>query len=255
MPGAAAGFARGAETARLYGAGDGVKALNFLAWLLLIPAVALTAFLGVTQSGRVYGWIQDHYVEAETVGVSDADRYRLNDALAEYIRGGKDELDDRATVFGVEQTAFNGRERSHMQDVQALFALARRCCIGLWALGIAALALLLKRRVRLLPGYRAALGVWLAALAAVVAWAVTDFTRAFEWFHRMLFSNELWLLDPATDLMIRMLPEAFFAEIAAWALAAMVGAVAAVGIVLAVSRRGGPLPGDGYGNGDNANEL
>ena len=27
---------------------------------------------------------------------------------------------------------------------------------------------------------------------------------------RFFFDNDLWLLDPATDLMIRMLPEGFF---------------------------------------------
>lgn len=214
-----------------------VGRLNFLAWLLLIPAIALSAFLCVAQSGAVYGWIQDRHVDERSTGVSDADRYRLNDALAAYIRGEQAELDDTASVYGAEQTAFNERERAHMVDVLKLFALARTCRWALLICGVAALIMPLRRRVRLLPGYLAALGAWLTVLGTGAAWAAKDFTAVFIWFHRMLFSNELWLLDPKTDLMIRVLPEAFFAEIAGWAVAAVLVALAAVGIALGLLQR------------------
>ena len=202
----------------------------FLAWLLLIPAVALTAFLGVAQNATVYGWIQDRYVDVESTGVSDADRYRLNGALAAYLRGEQAELDDRAVVYGEDQVAFHETERAHMVDVRNLFALARRCRWALLLGGALALAGPLWRGARLWPGFRAAMGVWAALLLAIAAWALADFDRAFTAFHRALFSNELWLMNPETDLMIRMLPEAFFAEIAVWCAAAMVAAVAVVGL-------------------------
>ena len=38
----------------------------------------------------------------------------------------------------------------------------------------------------------------------------SNFNKYFIMFHHMFFDNDLWLLDPATDLMIRMLPEGFF---------------------------------------------
>lgn len=31
--------------------------------------------------------------------------------------------------------------------------------------------------------------------------------------HEILFTNELWIMNPKTDLMIRMLPEAFFLKL------------------------------------------
>ncbi|MCT1989293.1 DUF1461 domain-containing protein, partial [Helcococcus kunzii] len=40
-----------------------------------------------------------------------------------------------------------------------------------------------------------------------------DFSSAFVKFHKIFFDNDLWLLDPKTDLMIRMLPEKYFLNI------------------------------------------
>ena len=203
---------------------------NFLMWMLLIPAVMLTSFLCVAQNGTLYGALQDRNGVNEAVtGVSDADRYRLNGAMAAYLRGEQQELDDRAVVYGVDQTAFNDTERMHMVDVRGLFGLARKVCAGLWAGGAVVMVGLVLRRKRLLPGFCAALVMWAAVFAVAALWAVCDFTGAFVWFHRLLFSNELWILNPATDLMIRMLPEAFFAGIAAVCAGAMIAAVALAG--------------------------
>lgn len=199
-------------------------------WLLLIPAMMLTGFLCVAQNGALYGILQDcNGVNAAVTGVSDDDRYRLNGAMAAYLRGEQAELDDRAVVYGAEQTAFNETERLHMVDVRELFELARKVCAGLWIGGGFQLAWALIKRERLLPGYGIALCLWAMAFAAAALWAVWDFTGAFVWFHRMLFSNELWILNPATDLMIRMLPEAFFAGIAAICAGTMIAAVAVAG--------------------------
>lgn len=204
--------------------------LSTAAWLLLIPALLLTAFLAVAGSGELYGVLQDRYVDEVSTGVSDADRYRINACLAEYIRGERDDIAVEAVVYGVEQAAFNETEILHMKDVRALFDLARtaKWCLLLGGSALLAVPVARKRRA-VWHGYLAAAGIWLAALLGVGAWAASDFTRAFLWFHEMLFTNDLWLLNPATDLMIRMLPEAFFADIAAAAVIAMAVLLLAAG--------------------------
>ena len=52
------------------------------------------------------------------------------------------------------------------------------------------------------------------AVFLAIAFAV-DFTRCFTIFHEIFFTNDLWIFDPATDYMIRMLPEGFFADMVA----------------------------------------
>ena len=38
----------------------------------------------------------------------------------------------------------------------------------------------------------------------------SDFDKYFRIFHEIFFDNDQWMFDPATDYMIRMLPEGFF---------------------------------------------
>lgn len=192
-----------------------MRLLTFVAWLMLIPALLITAFLPVAGSDALYGALQDRHVDEAHTGISDADRVRINAALAEFIRGERDDLDITATVYGREQSAFNETEILHMQDVGALFDMARGVRAALLTGGFALLAVPVYRRCRQVwTGFCAALGVYAAGGAVLGIWAAVDFTAAFVWFHKVLFSNDLWLLNPRTDLLIRMLPEAFFAEIA-----------------------------------------
>ena len=53
--------------------------------------------------------------------------------------------------------------------------------------------------------------VGLGAFVGVAGvWAAIDFNSAFNFFHRILFTNDLWLLNPETDLLIRICPSSMF---------------------------------------------
>lgn len=53
------------------------------------------------------------------------------------------------------------------------------------------------------------------ALALVVGGIIsTDFSKYFVVFHRIFFNNDLWILDPATDMLINIVPEPFFMDTA-----------------------------------------
>ena len=51
----------------------------------------------------------------------------------------------------------------------------------------------------------------LALLAGIIS---TDFSKYFIIFHKIFFTNDLWILDPATDLLINIVPEPFFVDTA-----------------------------------------
>ena len=42
----------------------------------------------------------------------------------------------------------------------------------------------------------------------------TNFNKYFTYFHEIFFTNDLWLLNPETDVLIQMLPLEFFYSIA-----------------------------------------
>ena len=102
----------------------------------------------------------------------------------------------------------------HMADVQGLFlgGLAiRRGAIIVLLFSMAALVLMKADWKRLIPQmYQRVLAVFLALTAVAGFLFSRDFNKYFVIFHHIFFNNNLWILDPAEDYMIRMLPEGFF---------------------------------------------
>ena len=94
-------------------------------------------------------------------------------------------------------------------------------------------ARLTKRRKTLLLGVAAGLGALLAGgllLAALLRGQ--GFARLFTGAHELLFSNDLWLMNPETDVLIRMMPQALFERAAAEAALGALRLFAAVGALL-----------------------
>lgn len=119
---------------------------------------------------------------------------------------------------GAERICFNEKEQRHMADCRALFVLCRKVLLGamamLAALGFAARALRAEKRLCAL-WYMIGMLTVLAVLALVGIWGAADFDSLFVLFHRLSFSNDLWLLNPQTDLLIRLMPLNFFIHYAA----------------------------------------
>ena len=144
---------------------------------------------------------------------------------------------------GQEREFFNEREIAHMEDVQGLFLRAmslRRACIFICVLCLGFL-FLTKAPVRrvLPPSICAGTGLFFGITAILALIISGDFTKYFVIFHHIFFDNDLWILDPATDMLINIVPEGFFMDTAA-RIALLFGASSAVlfGICLFLTLRG-----------------
>lgn len=208
--------------------------------MLWLAGCALAGFARVATDSGVYKKLQRELDVYAYTGIDKTELDAVMDDVAAYLKGEKEALDGEASVFGVRGPVFNERERMHMEDVRALFRLERRVCAAALAGGVALLALGLWGRRKRARGLAICFlaGACLLALAAL--WlARQDFNALFLRFHHLLFTNDLWLLNPATDAMIRMYPQAFFekmAELSLWGMlvtmlagvaAALLGALAA----------------------------
>src|SRR5581483_1488142 len=84
--------------------------------------------------------------------------------------------------------------------------------------------------------------VTLGGIGLLGALAATDFSELFIQFHLLSFSNDLWLLDPRTDNLIRLFPQEYFLDAALRIVvftlfqALMLGAAGLIGM-LATRRR------------------
>ena len=126
--------------------------------------------------------------------------------LVDYLKG---------DLAALSPELFTEREQLHMVDVLALFAggrsLAKLCFSG--ALPLFFLALWLGGRIRSGDGLLVGFGLFAGFALFLAVWAALDFDGWFIALHRLAFTNDLWLLDPANSMLIRMLPTAFFMKI------------------------------------------
>lgn len=225
-----------------------------LGFAVLYFILILTALHVVgTDDGLYYREQTDAGILPET-GISDEDLRMLDARLAEYLKGGSTALNEGAqpenpiasvAVNGVAQPAFNEKEMSHLDDCFDLFELLRwvRARLVPWAiLLIVSGAYLLqdRRRIRLCAWLSPL--ILLIPLGAFAAWAAADFDAAFTFFHKMLFANDLWLLDPRTDLLIRICPASMFmhmgVRIGVLSLAAMLAVSAAATLLTFIWPKG-----------------
>ncbi|MBQ8109586.1 MAG: DUF1461 domain-containing protein [Clostridia bacterium] len=196
-----------------------------LGLVALMLILILTALHGVGTDGALYYRLQTDAGILPGAGISDGDLQTLDAALAEYLAGRPEALmapSEAApggyaalalNVNGAVQPAFNERETAHLEDCRGLFALLRKVRGRLipWAvLLIVGGAWLLNDRRRLRRAAWLSPLVLLIPLGTFAIWALADFDAAFTFFHRLLFRNDLWLLNPRTDLLIRICPESMF---------------------------------------------
>lgn len=153
----------------------------------------------------------------EKVGLSDQDFEAVKQQLIDYVGLETETFSTPVTIDGQTTDFFNDKERAHMVDVRNLFVLNDR--ILKLAL-IAVLALYgigrygLKYKGLLIDGLSLS-GLVLIGFAALLGLVASqDFTAVFTKFHELFFTNDLWLLDPATDRMIVLLEETFFSKMA-----------------------------------------
>ena len=214
-----------------------------LAVLYLI--LILSALHSVGTDDALYYSLQTKAGILPQAGISDEDLRRLDAELASYLAGRPNELTlplesepDGYSVLamvvdGALRPAFGEREMTHLEDCRRLFALLRKVHRRLipWAV------LLIVGGAYLLRDRRRARGIALLSplillvpVGGFALWAAFDFDGAFTFFHRVLFDNDLWLLDPRTELLIRICPESMFSamglRILCISLGAMLGTVA-----------------------------
>lgn len=189
----------------------------------ILFAFCLMITLLITSVEAVVYWFPGYfereyakYNVTETVNMTMEDLLDVTDQMMAYLRGDRADLHVRTAIGGVEREFFNEKEIAHMEDVQGLFlsAMALRRGCGVLMIVLLILFLVLKADFkRTVPKWISiGTGIFFGAAAIIAAVISSDFTRYFIMFHHMFFSNDLWILDPATDLLINIVPEGFFRD-------------------------------------------
>ena len=194
--------------------------------ITFISAAALVVMLLLTcVSQAVFGNMNyfrkefEKYNVTQNIDMEMDDIMYVMDELMDYLHGDRENLENIVTeVNGETRDFFTEREKTHMADCKVLFDGGFAIRKGA-AVVFAALTLLLvfkkKFSLRRFLKYAALFSVIIAAAAGILAVAASiDFNACFIVFHKLFFNNDLWILDPAEDLIINILVEPFFADMA-----------------------------------------
>lgn len=193
--------------------------LSITAGLASIIALLLTGMQTVVFYKTNYTKGYEKYGIYEYVGIAEDDLKEVTNQLLLYMKGDRKDLVMYADIQGENQMVFEEREQAHMVDVLRLFwggfKIRNISMIIAFVLYLLLIIIYKKMSIRyIFKGYLIAGGIVLALLAAMGIMMVVDFSAVFTQFHYMFFDNDLWLLDPRTDVMIQMFPELFFYDMA-----------------------------------------
>lgn len=190
--------------------------IAFLISVLLFPIFLVTGIELVTFDQNFYSQQYARLNTAEKIGMSVEDLSRVTLQLTDYIRGRWDSLEQiTAEIDGENRQVFNEREIAHMLDVKDLFQFAAKVRnIALTSIVILLIILYFSSNRKLFrylaASYLTAVGLLLLVLIIAVPIIQSNFTYYWDQFHYLFFDNDLWILNPETDIMIQMVPEPFF---------------------------------------------
>ncbi len=215
------------------------RAAAFAGGLLLAAVLTLSAISalleGMGTSQPLMLWMMRRDAPSASTGLPEADYAPVTRMITRYLAGAEPAFQYTRTDDGT--PCFQGHEQRHMADVRGLFVLCRRVLLISFSLSALLLFMLTLCRApgrAVGCGLLAGGGLLLAAAGVLIAWGAADFGSLFVLFHRLSFDNGLWVLNPATDLLIRLMPAAFFIH---YALLLGVTVAAALVLILAVGAK------------------
>ena len=192
---------------------------NIAKWLFIfsLPALLISAAINFEfNSLWLYRNGFEKYNISEATGLEKAELEKVAGGLIEYFNSGDEYISLTVVKDGEPLELFNQREVAHLKDVKALVQLNLRLLVGTAAyVGVYAGISLFWRRKRYwrqlawstVIGSSIALGMIIALGAGSV---LLDFSQLFTRFHFLAFTNDLWMLNPATDYLIMLFPEGFW---------------------------------------------
>lgn len=180
---------------------------------LLITANVWWAF--TSQTLYLYGF--DRFHVSDDTGIAPEELRSVARSFTDYFTSPDEFLDVEVTIATVRRPLFNEQELVHMRDVKGLVqgvAWVRNISLALiTAYALAGFALGRRRFLHsLIRHLRAATLVAIGGLLIVGTLVVVAFPVLFRLFHLISFRNPFWLLDPATNYLVRVFPSQFFFE-------------------------------------------
>ncbi|MEG0289928.1 MAG: TIGR01906 family membrane protein [Erysipelotrichaceae bacterium] len=195
---------------------DNIK--NIFAMLASLSLILIILITSIDFHAFNEAFYESEYKDMHTAQSMGMTHHGLMDStktLLDYLQDKRNDIKVSTSVYGNEQEVFNDKETMHMVDVKNLYQNVlslRKIAILCSAITLIYLFFTYRKKAFLTLSiyFNKIATIFLCVVSALAIWAVCDFYSFWTAFHQLFFTNDLWLLNPATDLMINMFPEAFF---------------------------------------------
>lgn len=192
------------------------KVIYSLSMVLVMVFIILFSVFTVVNTDSFYS---EQYVKNgadRDTGVSFEDLDKITAMLLDYLNDKRDDLDMQVEKYGEMKQVFDQRETTHMVDVKNLYSFFAKVMYISIAAAVIMLGFMYKKEGRqgfftgILGGYKVSLLIG-AILIVIFAYIFTvGFNDFWTLFHEVMFTNDLWLLDPRISTMINMFPLPFW---------------------------------------------
>ena len=196
-----------------------IKIFSSILWVPVTLCISLEI---ITFSDWVYEYNWTRNQISQNTGIKIDQLNQVSDQIKDYFRDDQEKLEVLLQQPGKEVlNLFNQKEIDHMVDVKNLIKttiLFER--VGLILLIIFFVFYLFRegyisfyenlKRIMLVSFL-----IWSILLFLIVFGMIVDFNYTFTLFHKIMFTNDLWILDPNSDFLIMIYPQRFFLEISA----------------------------------------
>lgn len=200
--------------------------------MIFLPLAILLTIL------QVYSFNVDFYMDRfDEYNISDITKIDRDDLktitvnLVDYLKSDRKNLNMEAEINGIVEEVFGEREKNHMVDVKVLFDkgfLLRNLSLGLSLVALVILAVQ-KNNNDIFKSFLSSGVISLSLFAILLLLMKIDFWKYFTYFHEIFFTNDLWLLNPETDVLIQMLPLEFFISISTRVVTWFIGIMSMIG--------------------------
>lgn len=204
------------------------RVLSFVASLCFIIVTIVTCIDYWSFQKEFYREEYIKYDNAKVIGVTQEDLDDVTHVLLDYILDNREDLVVEKEVFGVNREIFNEKEKLHMVDVKNLYLNAIKVRNVSFCIMLICLLLLKFDLKEIYKPFKSAFLFMVAFLLAISFYALIDFDHFWIQFHYIFFTNELFFLNPNTDILIMMVPGGFFTDL-------VFRIILSVGLILSLS--------------------
>lgn len=165
---------------------------------------AVAKYLGVEDDPQISTKITEY------IGMTDEEQTAFAGEMAAFMAG----------ETGTQPEILNENEQQHMLDVRTLTQTAADMSKTYFTLAVVLAVIAAWTGAKLKGSIKPRLIGGLAAVSVIMLIVVNmmnqvtsgGFEQLFIAMHEALFTNDLWLMDPATDILIRMMPQPLFEQ-------------------------------------------